>query len=124
MTSNRISTALVLVAILALVGRTSAQGTTGSISGFVTDDTGGALPGATVTVRHIETDRKQSIVTDAGGRYRAQQLAPGRYDVTVELSGFRKARAADLSVTIGQDAVVNVSLKVGGLDEQVVVTGE
>jgi len=36
--------------------RGSAQGTTGSISGFVTDDTGGALPGATVTVRHIETD--------------------------------------------------------------------
>jgi len=115
---------ILLIGMLTPAALVAAQGTTGSISGFVTDDTGGALPGATVTVRHIETDRKQAIVTDAGGRYRAQQLAPGRYDVTVELSGFRTARAADLTVTIGQDAVVNVSLKVGGLDEQVVVTGE
>src|SRR5438128_4128215 len=124
MTRSRVWISFALTAMLAPAAPVSAQGTTGSISGFVTDDTGGALPGATVTVRHIETDRKQAIVTDAGGRYRAQQLAPGRYDVTVELSGFRSARAADLTVTIGQDAVVNVSLKVGGLDEQVVVTGE
>src|SRR5205807_53099 len=92
MTRTRFWQALAVVAMLAPPAPVSAQGTTGSISGFVTDDTGGALPGATVTVRHIETDRKQAIVTDASGRYRAQQLAPGRYDVTVELSGFRTAR--------------------------------
>src|SRR5216110_1918880 len=124
MTRTRFWQTLAMVAMLAPAAPVSAQGTTGSISGFVTDDTGGALPGATVTVRHIETDRKQAIVTDASGRYRAQQLAPGRYDVTVELSRFRTARAADLTVTIGQDAVVAAQLKVGGLDEQVVVTGE
>src|SRR5260221_5205990 len=115
---------MALIALLASAARGSAQGTTGSISAFVTDDTGGALPGATVTVRHIETDGKHAFVTDAGGRYRAQQLAPGRYDVTVELLGFRTARAADLTLTIGQEAVVNVQLKVGRLDEQVTVTGE
>src|SRR5256885_3470872 len=124
MTRTRFWQTLAVVAMLAPAAPVSAQGTTGSISGFVTDDTGGALPGATVTVRHIETDRKQAIVTDAGGRYRAQQLAPGRYDVTVELLGFRTTRAADLTLTIGQEAVVNVQLKVGGLDEQVTVTGE
>src|SRR5437762_14391274 len=105
MARSSVLTALVLIAMLAPAALGSAQGTTGSISGFVTDDTGGALPGATVTVRHIETDRKQAIVTDAGGRYRAQQLAPGRYDVTVELSGFRTARAADPTLASGQDAV-------------------
>jgi outer membrane receptor protein involved in Fe transport len=124
MTRSRVWTAIVLVAMLAPAAIVSAQGTTGSISGFVTDDTGGALPGATVTVRHTETDQRRAFVTDAAGRYRAPQLAPGKYDVTVELLGFRTSRAADLMLTIGQEAVVNVQLMVGGIDEQVVVTGE
>jgi hypothetical protein len=124
MTPNRVWTAVALVAMLAPAALASAQGTTGSISGVVSDDTGGALPGATVTVRHVETDQKRALVTDGSGRYRAQQLAPGRYEVTVELQGFRAARVTDLTLTVGQDAGVNMQLKVGGLDEQVTVTGE
>src|SRR5437016_11966845 len=82
--------ALAVIAVIAAgamlaPSRASAQGTTGSISGFVTDDTAAALPGATVTVRDIETDQKRVLVTDAAGRYRAQQLAPGKYEVIVEL---------------------------------------
>src|SRR5690349_17714002 len=115
MTRSRLATML-LLAIVTPVALAGAQGTTGSITGFVTDDTGGALPGATVTVRQVETDQKHAFVTDAAGRYRAQQLAPGRYDVTVELSGFRTSRAADLVLSIGQEAVVNVQLKIGGVD--------
>jgi hypothetical protein len=124
MTRSRLFRAFAVVAMLGPAPLISAQGTTGSISGFVTDDTGGALPGATVTVRHVETDQKRALVTDSAGRYRAQQLVPGTYDLTVELQGFRPARVTDLTLTVGQDAGVNVQLKVGGLDEQVTVTGE
>src|SRR6058998_158407 len=124
MARSTVLTPLVLIAMLAPAALVSAQGTTGSISGFVTDDTGGALPGTTVTVRHVETDQKRVVVTDSAGRYRAQQLAPGKYEVTVELQGFRTARVTDLTLTVGQDAGVNMQLKVGGLDEQVTVTGE
>src|SRR5439155_21759862 len=124
MARSSVLTGLVLSAMLAPAALGSAQGTTGSISGFVTDDTGGALPGTTVTVRHVETDQKRVVVTDGAGRYRAQQLAPGKYEVTVELQGFRTARVTDLTLTVGQDAGVNMQLKVGGLDEQVTVTGE
>jgi len=92
MTRTKLWQALACVAMLAPASLVSAQGTTGSISGFVTDDTGGALPGATVTVRHVETDQKRALLTDSAGRYRAQQLVPGRYEVTVELQGFRTAR--------------------------------
>ena len=123
MTRSRIWTAAALVATLARAGL-DAQGTTGSISGFVTDETGAALPGATVTIRDADTDQKRVLVADGAGRYRAQQLAPGDYEVTVELQGFRTARLADVPLTIGQDAVVNVRLKVGGIDEQVIVTAE
>src|SRR5439155_176115 len=59
MARSSVLTALVLIAMLAPAALGSAQGTTGSISGFVTDDTGGALPGTTVTVRHVETDQQQ-----------------------------------------------------------------
>ena len=102
----------------------AAQGTTGSISGFITDDTNAALPGATVTVRHVETDQKRVLVSDADGRYRAQALSPGKYDILVELQGFRPARYPELSLTVGQDATINVQLKVGGIEEQVTVTTE
>src|SRR5216683_2065792 len=124
MSRSRFWTMLAVIMMIARAALVSAQGTTGSISGFVTDDTSAALPGATVTVRQVETDQTRVLVTDGAGRYRAQQLVPGRYDVTVELLGFRTARAADLALTVGQDAVVNVQLKVGGIDEQVTVTGE
>ena len=69
MTRSRVWMALTFVVMLA-PALVSAQGTTGSIAGFVTDDTGGALPGATVTVRHVETDQKRALVTDGAGRYR------------------------------------------------------
>src|SRR5919198_3198348 len=120
---SRIWTAVALVAALAPAGL-DAEGTTGSISGFVTDETGAALPGATVTIRDADTDRKRVLIADAAGRYRAPQLAPGRYDVIVELQGFRTARVADVPLTIGQESVVNVRLTVGGIDEQVIVTAE
>src|SRR5919201_958598 len=123
MTRSRIWTAAALVALL---GRAAldAQGTTGSISGFVTDETGAALPGATVTIREADTDQKRVLVTEAAGRYTAPQLAPGTYEVTVELQGFRTARVANIALTIGQDSIVNVRLNVGGIDEQVIVTAE
>jgi hypothetical protein len=124
MTRSRLGTVLAFLLIIARAALLSAQGTTGSISGFITDDTNAALPGATVTVRQVETDQKRVTISDGAGRYRAQQLAPGQYEVTIELQGFRTARVPDLTLTVGQDAVVNVQLKVGGLDEQVVVTGE
>src|SRR5438552_5591494 len=119
------STLVAAVAVMAALGGVAAaQGTTGSISGFVTDATHAAVPGATVTVRHVETDQKRVVVTDAGGRYRAQALSPGKYELTVELQGFRTTQHSDLSLSVGQDAVVNVQLELGALSERVVVTGE
>lgn len=80
----------IAVAILwATVGGAVAQGTTGSIAGRVIDDSKAALPGATVTIREVETGQSRVLATDPQGRYRADALVPGKYTVTVELSGFR-----------------------------------
>ncbi len=121
---TRLFLLILSILLVPLAGYLGAQGTTGTISGFVTDSSGAGVPGATVTVRNTETDQKRVVVTDGGGRYRAQALEPGRYDETVELSGFQTAQHTNLLLSLGQDMVVNVTLSVGGLDEKVLVTGE
>jgi hypothetical protein len=120
----RLALLTTLAVVVALGGRSAAQGTTGTITGFVTDPSNAAVPGATVTIRAVETDQTRVLVTDGDGRYRAPALSPGRYEVVVELAGFQTARHQDLSLSVGQDVVVNVQLKVGALDESVVVTGQ
>ena len=81
--------AIAVFGLCALLGSFSsviAQVTTGTILGTVTDGTGAALPGATVTVKRIETDGTRGLATDGQGRYRADALEPGTYEVTVELA--------------------------------------
>jgi carboxypeptidase family protein len=78
---------LALVVALGLCSPAIAQETTtGSLSGAVTDSTGGALPGATVTL--TSEQGVKTFVTDGEGRFFAPYLTPGRYAVRVELSGF------------------------------------
>ena len=72
----------------------AAQVTTATIGGVVTDQTGGALPGATVTIKSLETDIVRTVITDADGRYRASGLEPGTYELAVELQGFQTYAAA------------------------------
>ncbi len=119
---------VVILALFAIViglsGRAGAQGTTGTISGFVNDPSGASVPGATITVRNVETGQSRVLVTDGGGRYRAPELQPGRYELVAELAGFQTAQYQNLALTLGQSMVVNVTLKIGSLDEKVTVTGE
>jgi outer membrane receptor protein involved in Fe transport len=102
----------------------TAQGTTGSIAGFVTDESKGGVPGATVTVKDMDTGQARVLTTDEHGRYRADALVPGKYAVTVELSGFRTAQYQDVALSVGQAAVLNVQMQIGGVTERVVVTGD
>ena len=106
------------------VGTAAAQVTTGAILGVVTDNTKAAVPGATVTVHNTETGQDRVVVTDGSGRYRAEALDPGAYDVTVELTGFRPAQTKGVALAIGQNAVVDVQLELGGITEKVTVSAE
>src|SRR5690348_10764155 len=82
---------LVLALLAAAWSPAAAQGTTGSLSGIVTDESKGALPGASVTVKDVETGQARNLVTDTAGRFRADALSPGLYSVSVALEGFRPA---------------------------------
>src|SRR5688572_9432837 len=101
----------------------TAQETRGNISGTVRDS-GGVVPGASVRVRNLDTNVSQSLVTNASGYYEAPLLNAGKYEVTVEMSGFRKAVRADIALGVGQQVTASFTLEVGAISDEIVVRGE
>lgn len=99
-----------------------AQKDTGSIAGTVKDASGGVIIGAKITITDL--DRGDTIVsmTNGQGEFAANPLKVGRYSVTVEKSGFKKAVAGPVVVQVQERPAVNVVLQVGHPDEVVTVT--
>ena len=118
----RIPVSAIIVALwLALVGSASAQETTGTLTGKLTDGQGLALPGVTVTV--TGTQGARSFVTDGEGLFRAPFLVPGAYDVRAELQGFKAVEQKAVPVSLGQTTSITLKLEVGGITETVSVVG-
>ncbi|MGH9386465.1 MAG: carboxypeptidase regulatory-like domain-containing protein [Vicinamibacterales bacterium] len=113
-----------LVCVILGVLSSAAQSTTGSISGTVSDDSKSVLPGVSIEVVNLDNGARRSLVTDEGGRYRALNLSPGRYELHAELTGFTKADRAGIVVQIGVDVTVNLTLAVGRVSENVTVVGD
>ncbi len=100
------------------------QAINGTIEGTITDQSGAALPGVSVTVTNVDTGDSRVVVSNDAGVYRAPLLPLGRYRVSAELSGFRKFEQQGLTLSAGQSAVINISLSVGNMTEAVTVTSE
>jgi hypothetical protein len=109
---------------LALTTSAAGQATTGSIRGLVTDQQGSVTPGATVTLRHVDTNAVRIATTDNEGRYVFTNLPVGNYALQVELPGFTKYDRSGLTLSVNQDAVVDVSLQAGGVTEAIQVTSD
>jgi hypothetical protein len=96
-----------------------------SIRGTVSDATGGALPGVTVTLISPALQVGQMVaVTQADGGYRFGELPAGAYRLRFELSGFNAFVRDELRLTVGFEARVDVAMTVGAIQESVTVTGE
>ncbi|MCZ6877754.1 MAG: TonB-dependent receptor [Acidobacteria bacterium] len=116
---------LCLVAALTLSATSMyAQFRTGTVSGTVSDSTGAVLPGVEVTVLNLDTGQSRALVTGDSGNYRALELVVGDYEVRAELTGFQTAVRRGFRVMVGQEAVIHLTLEVGEISEEVVVTGE
>ena len=113
----------ILLVLAVTISPAWAQVTSATIQGTVTDSTGGVLPGVDITVTHLDTNSVRVGITDDTGRYRLPQLALGAYEVRAELAGFQTAIRQGLNLNLGQEAVVNLTLSVGEITEQVIVTG-
>jgi len=100
------------------------QNFSAAMSGSVRDATGAVLPGVSITAKHIETGLTRTVSTDETGDYRMPALPVGEYEVTGELSGFKQQVRRGINLVVAQEAVVNLTLDVGNVVQQVTVTEE
>ncbi len=107
--------------ILCLAASARAQDTTGTILGTITDSSGAVLPGVTVSVKHVDTGQTRTVITDASGRYRLPLLPSGAYEITVQLSGFQTVVRSGVTLTVGQEALVDTQMTIGNLSESIQV---
>ena len=110
--------------LLSLTTPSLAQSTTASVLGVASDPNGATVSAATITIRNVQTNVARSVTTDGEGRFFIGELAPGEYELTAEHQGFRKELRQGIVLTVGREAVVNFSLQVGAVTDQVIVTGD
>jgi hypothetical protein len=117
--------AMAFAMVLARVPRAFAQSeaTTGVIEGTVTDEGGGRLPGATVTLRNTATNFEKVVSTGSDGSFRGLLLPLGPYRITVELSGFAKLVREGVDLGVGQTVNLKLALHVSAAGE-ITVTAE
>jgi Carboxypeptidase regulatory-like domain/TonB dependent receptor-like, beta-barrel len=112
----------VAVALLLLCAPLYSQGNTGSIQGTVTDQTGGAISGATVTVTDVSRGTTRTITTDAAGSYNATNLVPSTYTIRVEDKGFKAFERQNIILEVNGSIRVDATLQPGEQTQTVTVT--
>ena len=113
-----------LVLLVASATSAFAQFDRGTISGTIKDAQGGVIPGVTVTATATQTQQARSTVTDGSGFYTLPNLLPGRYDIVVELQGFKKINRTGVQVDAASAFNLDFALETGNLTEEVTVTAE
>jgi outer membrane receptor protein involved in Fe transport len=111
--------------VLLMAGALAAQIITGNIFGTVRDESGGVLPGASVTITSPALPSGPStMVTNEKGQFRFPNLAPGVYGLEVSITGFGEYKEEGLRVTVGGSTERNLAMKISSVSETVTVTGE
>ena len=100
-----------------------AQGgaTSAGLSGIVTDEQGGVIPGVTVKARNTETNLVREITTDENGSYLLSQLTPGKYEITSTAEGFT-TQTSQLQLVLGSVLKLDFSMTIGSTSEIIEVT--
>src|SRR5262245_4883251 len=101
-----------------------AQVNSAAVTGTVTDESKGVLPGTTITVTDLETGRKFVAVSDARGAYQLPPLPPGVYKLEAELSGFATAEIPRFELLVGQQTSIALTMRISAVQESLTVRGE
>ena len=109
--------------ILLLPGLAVAQSTLAALSGIVHDEQGAVIPGATITLKSLDTNQVRMALSDGTGNFRLVGLPPGRYEMHTALAGFATDVLSDLELTISAEAEHDVVLHVEGVTVRETVTG-
>jgi hypothetical protein len=102
----------------------AAQTNTGEIGGVVRDASGGVLPGATVTLRHVARGFSTERVTDVEGRFHAAGLPIGAWDIRITLEGFAAHTETGVALELGRTLSLDFVLKLAGFGEEITVSPE
>lgn len=99
--------------------------TTGTVVGTITDPSGAAVPGVTITLTDAATSAIRTTVTGASGQYVLVNIPPGTYSITASKTGFSTSKVSTLAVSLGTQTTANIKLQVGGGQTtiEVVATG-
>src|SRR4051812_48622950 len=120
---RKLELAIIPILLLAAVPL-AAQQETGSITGQVTDPSGGAVPGARVTVKNGATGASFVVATDPAGFYSDPRVAPGMYTISVTAPGFATLlRQPDVEVRVNDRLRIDLALQVGEVSQTVAVQG-
>lgn len=117
------STQLLIFVVVLFTTVAFGQATT-SLRGTVTDSTGGAIAGATVTIQNVESTTSRQATTATDGGYQFPFLPPGTYSLRVSATGFRGYEQTGLQLLVNTPATVNAQLQVGAVKETVTVSSE
>jgi hypothetical protein len=116
---------LCILLLLLLTGTKSLDAqVSASITGVITDTSGGRIPSATITVKNVETGAIRNAVSDGAGRYQVLALPVGEYEIRVSKSGFQEQIRGGIHLAVEQEAGVDLTLLVGEIKQQVAVKGE
>jgi len=115
-----LSLAVALAFFSATPARAQVSGAT--LSGLITDENGGPVPEAGVTVKNLGTGAARELKTNADGFYSAPNLIPGSYEVRVSAKGFQTLVQKEITLNVGAQQSLNISLKVGQLTQTVEVS--
>jgi hypothetical protein len=99
-----------------------AQAVYGSISGTVTDESGAVVPGATVTITDVDRKTTETVTTNESGLYVKERLLPGRYEVKIEVQGFKQKLISSVVVNVDAQTKVDAALEAGAISDTVTVT--
>src|SRR6202022_3033539 len=115
---------LLLAMGILLASHADAQISGATLSGTVTDQSGGAIPQATISIKNVATGITRSNTTSAAGFYSAPNLLPGIYEVKAEAQGFTDRLQTGVNLTVGEQQVLNFALQVGQMSQTVEVSTE
>ena len=104
---------LAVLLLLSVFAAASAQEFRGSITGKVTDPNGAAIPGATVTIKNVDTNVLTTATTNDEGTYNFPLLQPGKYTLTVTQQGFNTAVREGIEVKVADKLTIDVPMEIG-----------
>src|SRR5947209_2891280 len=113
---------LVSVLLSAPRGWGQAQITTGTIQGDVLDEKGGAVGGASIEARNLETNLVRTETADSDGHFAFLSVPPGRYELKISQQGFATILQQNVNVTVGSVFTIPVTMKISSVSQQIVVT--